>query len=240
MWLVIMAALLPVVLLFLYIWRQDIRQPEPLKWLVKGLLYGVVSVVVALMLASPMAELEVFNSLSAWANAFLGAAIPEESAKLLMLWLLLRRNPYFDERLDGIVYACCIGLGFAGVENVMYLVQGAMAGNWVTTGIARAIFAVPGHFSFAILMGYFYAKAHFGSSLKRGINYFLAWLVPVIAHGVYDGLIMQQQVVDEWVAGVLFLVFLAGFVFLRRRSKKLIAQYQKEDAETVPVEEVES
>ena len=45
-------------------------------------------------------------------DAFLLAAIPEEVAKLFMLWLLLRKNPFFDEHFDGIVYAVCVGLGF--------------------------------------------------------------------------------------------------------------------------------
>lgn len=231
MWLVILAALLPVVLLFGYIWYQDIKQPEPLKWLLKGLLYGALSVPIVLMVVSPLGGLEVVDGLSAWMNAFVMAAMPEEGAKLLMLWLLLRKNPYFDEKLDGIVYACCVGLGFAGVENIMYLVNGAIAGEWVVTGISRAIFAVPGHFSFAILMGFFYARAHFGEPAKRKVNMFLAWLVPMIAHGIYDGLIFAQGVVDEYWAGILMLLFLGGFIYLRKRSNKLIKQYQKEDVQ---------
>ena len=61
MWLVILAALLPVVLLFGYIWYQDIKQPEPLKWLLKGLLYGALSVPIVLMVVSPLGGLEVVD-----------------------------------------------------------------------------------------------------------------------------------------------------------------------------------
>ena len=89
-------------------------------------------------------------------NAFVGAAMPEEATKLLMLWLLLRRNKYFDERFDGIVYACCIGMGFAGTENVLYLFGNIE--NWQSVAVSRAIFAVPGHFMFAVAMGYFYSN----------------------------------------------------------------------------------
>ena len=53
-------------------------------------------------------------------DAFFLAAIPEEVAKLFMLWLLLRKNPFFDEHFDGIVYAVCVGLGFAGFENCSF------------------------------------------------------------------------------------------------------------------------
>ena len=55
-------------------------------------------------------DAEVYPSIfDAFADAFLLAAIPEELAKLIMLWLLLRKNPHFDEKFDGIVYAVCIG-----------------------------------------------------------------------------------------------------------------------------------
>ena len=120
----IIAALLPVALLLFYIYRQDSAQPEPAKWLWKGVWYGILSAVLVLLvvgiasLAFPMPSLE-GTVLGAIIDAFLGAAIPEEAAKFFMLWLLLRKNPYFDEHLDGIVYATCVGLGFAGLLVVV-------------------------------------------------------------------------------------------------------------------------
>ena len=153
-WILIAAALVPVIVLFIYIWLKDKRQPEPLKWLFKALIYGVLSAAIVVGVLSPVPKIEITGWLSAMWNAFFMAAIPEESAKLLMLWLLLRKNPYFDEQLDGIVYATCIGLGFAGIENIGYVVSSYLAnGNWLSISITRAIFSVPGHFSFAIVMG---------------------------------------------------------------------------------------
>ena len=225
---VIVAALVPVVFLFGYIRYKDIKQPEPLKWLLKGLLYGVVSTLIVLLVVGPMPEIEVTGPGTAFLKAFLEAAMPEEAAKLLMLWLLLRKNPYFDERLDGIVYAACVGLGFAGLENILYLIGGMTDGSWISIGISRAIFAVPGHFFFGTLMGYFFAKAWFDVASSKGWNMFLAWLVPMIAHGIYDGILFSMQTVEEWVAGVLFIVFLVFFGFIRRRSVKAIKRLQTE------------
>lgn len=91
----------------------------------------------------------------AFADAFVLAAIPEKLAKLIMLWLLLRKNPHFDERFDGIVYAVCMGMGFAGIENVKYLIGGIENGTWIGTGIVRALFSVPAHFLFAVLIGFY-------------------------------------------------------------------------------------
>lgn len=122
----------------------------------------------------------------AFIDAFVLAAIPEELAKLIMLWLLLRKNPHFDERFDGIVYAVCIGMGFAGIENVMYLAGGLENGTWIGTGIVRALFSVPAHFLFAVLMGYYYSIYHFGIDRSTKIKVMIL-AAPIIAHGIYDG-----------------------------------------------------
>ena len=228
--LLIAAALLPVVLLFIYILVKDLRQPEPLKWLLKALLYGVLSALIVITVMAPFPEMQVTNWLTGFAKAFLQAGIPEESAKLLMLWLLLRKNPYYDERLDGIVYAACIGLGFAGLENIGYLMQGAEDGSWISIGISRALFAVPGHFFFGIVMGFFYALATFSNPRYRSLNIFLAWFMPVMAHGLYDGILMSMGTLPEYVAGIMMIVFLIGFNRLRKYSVSLIQRHSERDA----------
>lgn len=70
------------------------------------------------------------------AMAFLVAAIPEESFKLLALWMVLKKNPFFDEHFDGIVYAVCVGLGFAAVENISYVFS---HDDWASVAISRAL-----------------------------------------------------------------------------------------------------
>lgn len=219
---VIIAALAPVVLLFGYILVKDMRQPEPLKWLLRALLYGVLSAILVITVLAPVPKIEVTGWLTAFMNAFLMAGIPEESAKLLMLWLLLRKNPYYDERLDGIVYATCVGLGFAGLENIGYLMQGIEDGSWLSISVSRALFAVPGHFFFGVVMGFFYALATFGPRRHRRLNAFLAWAMPVLAHGLYDGILMSMPTLPNYFSGVLMILFLIGFNRLRKYSVGLI------------------
>lgn len=91
-------------------------------------------------------------------QAFGVAALLEEAFKLLTLWVVLRKNPYFDEHFDSIVYAVCVGLGFAAVENIFYVFSEE---ERVTVAVSRALLAVPGHYAFAILMGYYYSIYHF-------------------------------------------------------------------------------
>lgn len=160
---VTLAALAPVAVLMWYICRKDSNQPEPTKLLIKAFIYGVASALLTLAVVMPFGMLtgfgqELSSTISgAFTDAFLMAAIPEELAKFVMLWLLLRNNPYFDEHFDGIVYAVCIGMGFAGFENVLYLFDNYE--SWISVGIARAMFTVPGHFLTAVIMGLLFVVA---------------------------------------------------------------------------------
>ena len=203
-------------------------QPEPTKWLLKAFGFGVLSMFLSFVFSVPACLLlgmemdtNTYSSIrEAFADAFVLAAIPEELAKLIMLWLLLRKNPHFDERFDGIVYAVCIGMGFAGIENVMYLIGGIENGTWIRTGIVRAMFSVPAHFLFAVLMGYYYSIYHFGIDRSTKIKV-LILSAPIIAHGIYDGILMSIQI-DENLAGLCMILFLWFFNKLRKKGKERI------------------
>lgn len=237
-WLLILAAIAPVILLLIYMWVKDMRQPEPVKWILKAVLYGVLSAFLVVLVMYPIPGVAIRGWLTAAYNAFCMAAIPEESAKLLMLWLLLRKNPYFDERLDGIVYATAVSLGFAGLENIMYLVQSlATSGSFVGTGISRALFAVPGHFFFGVLMGFFYGLASFGDPLKRRRYLWLAWFAPVLAHGIYDTIVMGMETTSAALSGWIMVLFIAAFNGLRKYSVGLIDEHKFMDAQNSPSEE---
>lgn len=224
--LALVAALLPVVVLMLYIAYHDRQHPDPFPWLMKGVGYGICSVILVLFVVGPlpsvcfMLGLDETTPAGQIARAFGEAAIPEESAKLLMLWLLLRHNPYFDERFDGIVYAVCVGLGFAGLENIVYVFSNL--DNLVAIGLSRAVFSVPGHFFFAVAMGYFYSRAHFGVRCASRYGYYaLALLVPIVLHGIYDALLMVNDVMDE-MSGLIIIVFLAFCFYVQRYGRRRI------------------
>lgn len=231
--LAVFAALLPVVLLFIYIYRQDSAQPEPAKWLWKGVWYGILSAILVLAVVGPITHLFPLSSLKcttpgAIFDAFCLAAIPEEAAKLFMLWLLLRKNPHFDEHLDGIVYATCVGLGFAGLENILYMFDNM--DDLALVAIVRGLFSVPGHFFFAVAMGYFISLAHFcsGSEAERQRNYILAFCVPVLLHGIFDSLLMVLSV-NEYLAVLCFIGFLVFTNKMRKHGQARINIMKEKD-----------
>lgn len=227
-YLIFLVAIAPVAWLLWTIYRKDSEQPEPTKWLVKAFVYGVLSVFLSFVISIPTSMIlgwdidkQTYSSfLEAITDSFLFAAIPEELAKLFMLWLLLRKNPFFDEHFDGIVYAVCIGLGFAALENIFYLFSGIEDWSWIGIGIVRALISVPAHYFFAILMGYYYSIYHFGidRSIKAKAMILAA---PVVAHGIFDAILFSMQI-DESLSGIIMILFIVFFTKLKRRAKEKV------------------
>ena len=230
----ITVALLPAILLWYYIWKQD-PQPEPTKWLVKAALYGagicIPVAIVEMLIDKAIFDGEPTTLFGTTAQAFFVAALPEESFKLLALWLILRKNPYFDEHFDGIVYAVCVGFGFAAIENVGYVLSEEE--NWLGVAIARALLAVPGHYIFAVLMGYYYSLYHFVDRSPRTAACVL--LVPVLAHGVYDAIALGG-IVNPYIGSISTFILIYFCIRMHKFSRtKMMAQIERDRKENFNV-----
>lgn len=224
----LIASLLPAVLLLLYIWKKD-TQKEPTYMLMKAVSWGI-GIIIPVVVVEKMIEFVLLGEngspttlVDTTAMAFLVAAIPEESFKLLALWMVLKKNPFFDEHFDGIVYAVCVGLGFAAVENISYVFS---HDDWASVAISRALLAVPGHYAFAVLMGYYYSIYHFvNRSPKVAICVLLA---PVMAHGIYDALAMAS-LVNPYVGGIGFVVLIYFCIKMHKRAQAKVVALVKKD-----------
>ncbi len=201
-------ALAPVLIIAIYIYLRDRYEREPLKILLKALLTGMFIVIPILLVETVLDGLFFHEhpAVNALWDAFAVAAITEESFKFMAFMLLFYRSRDFNEIFDGIVYAVFISLGFAAVENVLYIFSGG-----INTGMVRAFTAVPAHAVFGVIMGYnlgFFKFAH-----RKRLHYaFLALVSPIIWHGLYDYLIMSGYsfllilfvplVVIIWITGI--------------------------------------
>ncbi|MBQ9253777.1 MAG: PrsW family intramembrane metalloprotease [Bacteroidales bacterium] len=224
MFFIILAAVLPVIVLLIYILRKDSIQPEPPKYLIKAFVFGLLSVLFSFAFSIPLSRLLEINDNVATVTdsvitSFFSAAIPEELAKFILLYIFVRNNPYFDEKFDGIVYATCIGLGFACLENIMYLFSNI--DTWLQTGIMRALFAVPAHFFFAVLMGYYFALYKF-SNKDKVKNFILALLMPILAHGIYDTIAFASDL-NTGFSTIIFIGFVWFCNFLRKLAQDKIS-----------------
>lgn len=145
---------------------------------------------------------------------------------MLVIW----KNKHFNEFFDGIVYACFIGLGFACIENIMYVFNTESLASAVHVGVMRALLSVPGHFLFAVIMGYFLGMAKFNPQ-KRGKYLLLSYACPVFAHGLFDYLLMLSSAFSEnnleWMGTLLLLVFIYLDIKMWKIGVKQIAKMQE-------------
>jgi hypothetical protein len=178
----IAAAIIPALLLLAYFHARDIY-PEPPRVVWTTFFLGVLTIPFVLVFALPLSQkLAGIHDpyLYGLADAFLCAAIPEEAFKFLVLSRYAARHPEFNEPMDGIVYGVAASLGFATLENILYVGHGGM-------GVAalRGLTAVPGHAFTGAVMGYFVGRARFASRDQDNL-WALALVTPILLHGLYD------------------------------------------------------
>ncbi len=220
------SAIMPSVLLVWFFHRRDLY-PEPARVLWTTFFLGVLTVIPVLLVVSPFSKyMELVENpfLSGAVTAFAGAAIPEEFFKFLVVVFYCARHKEFDEAMDGIVYGVVASLGFATLENILYVSDGGY-----NVAILRALTAVPGHALTGAFMGYFIGQAKFGEgSSKR--NWILALLAPILLHGMYDFPLMavsnyanaggtSNSVIG--LLGIVVVVMIYEWVFVVRRMHRL-------------------
>jgi RsiW-degrading membrane proteinase PrsW (M82 family) len=126
---------------------------------------------------------------------------------------LIWRSPSFNEKFDGIVYAVFVSLGFAAVENVMYVMDGGLQ-----TAAIRAVTAVPAHAIFGVTMGYYLGIAHMYEELRKPYL-FRALAIPILLHGIYDFILMVEI---GWLL-ILFIPYVILLYIIGMRKMKTLS-----------------
>ena len=142
----------------------------------------------------------------------------EESAKAIVLFTAVYHWDEFDEPLDGVVYGVAVSLGFATLENILYIVQArAGVGGGMDVVWQRALFAVPAHALFGGTMGYYMGKTKFDRTNPVALwrDRALCLLVPMLFHGAYNYALHHRLDARVW-AAVSVLSF-GMWVFVLRR-----------------------
>mgnify|MGYP003670705677 CR=1 FL=1 len=184
MTILILSALLPVLLVLLYINYSDKHEKEPKKLLIISFSLGaVLSVILALIMyfgfdiILPLKD--DFNIKQQIIKAFLVVGFTEEFSKYIIVKYYAQPKKDFNEPFDGIVYAVMVSMGFAATENIIYVTQGGF-----DVAMLRALTAIPAHATFGILMGYFMGLAKF-SKYRVSLN-LLGLFLAILFHGLYD------------------------------------------------------
>lgn len=223
-----LAALIPAVALLIRIYRLDRIEKEPRKLLGKLVLFGALAALgagLAQLLLTRLLRRTLTPDTLAYLllDNFLLVALIEELAKLLPVRLCAWKDPAFDYRFDAVVYAVTSALGFAAVENVLYVLQADLR-----TAVSRALLSVPGHFFFAVSMGLLLSRAkqaeRAGRVRRSRLLRVAALALPVALHGVWDACLAARTTA----AVVVFYGFVAAFfavsVFFLRRAARTDAK----------------
>jgi len=208
----LIASVFPVII-FLYVIFQKDHEKEPFSLLMKCFLGGILSAVISLCMSIPLGYLSPFFPgpiLSSFHSSFLEAAIPEEIAKFIVLYWFIWNHKEFNHYYDGIVYAVFVSLGFALLENILYVYRGGM-----TVAMFRAVLSVPGHGFFAVSMGYFFSLARFKDVNERSRYLALALLVPILFHGGYDFLLSYASTGLNNILVLLSLLVAFGYLVIK-------------------------
>lgn len=208
-------AILPTIILGWYIYKNDKIEKESSGLLAALGASGLGAIAVTLTLSfisyaiSPIfsADTSTLDPLSLAVAVFIGIALIEEFSKWIFVYIIAWKHREFNHVYDAIVYCVFVSLGFATLENILYVFSAANFAESLSIALNRMIFSVPGHTFFGVMMGYYLGLAKLtsvhGIKDKSRTNLILSILIPTIAHGFFDYFLM----LGSNIGFILFLVF---------------------------------
>ncbi|RFB16997.1 protease PrsW [Bacillus sp. HNG] len=198
---VITAGLAPGLALLSYFYLKDKYEAEPIAMVFRVFIFGALLVFPIMFIQYVLEVEEVFrNNLL---QAFLSVGLLEEFFKWFILYYTVYQHFEFDEEYDGIVYGASLSLGFATLENILYLFA-----NGLQFAVGRALLPVSSHALFGVIMGFYLGKAKFSpNEQKKWI--LISFLFPFLLHGFYDYILLSMK---KWIyIMVPFMLFLWWF-----------------------------
>lgn len=197
----------PIVALMSFFYLKDQYQ-EPIGLIIRSFILGALLVFPIMFIQYAIVSEGLYMNI--FLESFVQVAFLEEFLKWFIFMFAMYHHDEFDDHYDGIVYAVAISLGFASVENVLYLLT-----NGIEYGISRAIFPVSSHALFGVIMGYYFGKAKLSES-HTNANRALAFFIPFTLHGIYNFIL--QSLTSSWLY-VLVPFMIALWMFGLHRMK---------------------
>ena len=225
----LLAALVPAAFLMVQVYRLDRIEKEPAGLLLKLALFGALSGLAAGAIEGALTRvLDVTlggSMLRLVLENFLAVALVEEACKRWVVLKFAWNHPAFDYRFDAVVYCVFSALGFAALENILYVAEYGFA-----VAVSRALLSVPGHCFFAVYMGIYLGQAKMAERAMQ--RYYIelpdetpgrylraSLLVPTLLHGFWD----FSLSVGGWLMTVLFYLFVLAFFIDAYRKLRFAA-----------------
>ncbi|MFI5133502.1 MAG: PrsW family intramembrane metalloprotease [Chitinophagales bacterium] len=215
----------PGIAICIFIFYRDFYNKEPARNLIFSFFLGCLAILPAIGFetAFPSLSDKVIKTFTASTSeiaifTYLIVGFSEEFSKFLGLRLYSYTQKAFDEPFDGIVYAIMVGMGFATVENIMYVYNA----QDMDLAIKRMFLSVPAHATFAVIMGYFVGKAKFnpGNSFMLMLT---GLLLAIFFHGTFDFFVflnanhqVNQVESNSLIGGGAIISFIVSLVLCRK------------------------
>nr|WP_106784652.1 glutamic-type intramembrane protease PrsW [Lysinibacillus timonensis] len=206
MFLLLSSAIAPGLALFSYFYLRNQMATEPRKTLLQSFIYGALITFPIMFIQYVLKEEGVFTQ-AFFANVVFSSTI-EEFFKWLIIFTIIYGHIEFDDPYDGILYGASVSLGFATVENVLYLLTFG-----IDTAFIRAILPVTSHALYGVVMGYYFGKSKFAKNDKATEYLILAFITPLILHFIYNSILSFE---GFWVYLVAPFMFYLWWLALRK------------------------
>ncbi|WP_026906576.1 glutamic-type intramembrane protease PrsW [Paucisalibacillus globulus] len=201
---IISAGVAPALALMSFFYLKD-KITEPIPLIIRTFIYGCLLVFPIMFIQYAFTSDQIGNL---FVQAFFVVAFLEEFFKWFIFLYVIFQHTEFDAHYDGIVYAVSISLGFATIENILYLFV-----NGIEYAFSRAIFPVSSHALFGVIMGYYFGKAKMNSE-NRILNIALALVIPITLHGLYNFILGSVE--ENWASFVIPFMIILWFFGLHR------------------------
>ena len=248
----------PAVGLAAYVYSTDVTSSEPLSLLVATFLLGVLTANFAAVLNGVLRPyFGVLGVVGTVLFFFIVVGPVEEGVKLLAVRLYAYTDDRFDAVLDGTVYGAMAGLGFAVIENALYITRELPAteldvglgligaGGGITA--VRAL-AGPGHVIYSAIAGYYLGLAKFNPG-RRGPIVVKGILIAAFVHATYNatvgigsGLIGLVTGLSGLAPFLIYIVIYDGFLglFLLRKIQHYRDSYHEANAPSATASDFDS
>lgn len=216
----LLGGILPV-LLWLWFWlKEDARHPEPRGLIMLSFIAGMAAVLVALPLEKFALQLiqETTQLIVAW-------SIIEEALKFAAVIFIAMRTRFFDEPADALVYMITAALGFAAVENTLFLL-GPFSDGQITAGVVTgnlrylgaALLHVAASGTVGVLIGLTFYKGRFAKIISALFGLSIA----VVLHTLFNFFIIKDNGANMFLVFLYLWVMIVVIIFFFERLKRMM------------------
>lgn len=222
------AGIAPALALMSFFYLKDRFNTEPIIPIIRAFLYGALLVFPIMFIQYAfIAENIGQNPI---VSSFMLTGLLEEFFKWFIFIYTVYKFTAFNSAYDGIIYGVALSLGFATVENILYLFA-----HGIEYALSRAIFPVSSHALFGVIMGYYLGKGRFNPSHSKAII-FSALIIPVLLHGIYD-FILQAAPSGRWfyiLIPFMVILWLYGMKKVKMANQQQVPIYHLVKSENTP------